>query len=217
MILYGIMYTIFVLLTLAISYVIRPCIYAVLSAFNFIDSDTLMKILQYYRKQLMCMKQLVKYVRCDHRLHKQGNKWNNKSSEESISMSRTPPMTIDSRGVNATKKIKRINVESGDKRRSFKLSLLFLMLQLVSAILSYFIVIKDMVTYGYADSYIEDVRTIHHYITVFQLDEYILSVGGSDREHRPIKRQGRLQASGVQEYARFALGVHKPSVPPILR
>ena len=58
--LYGFMYVVFVLLTFGISLVIRPCIFAVLSAFNFIDSDSLGKIIQYFRKQIATMRQLLK-------------------------------------------------------------------------------------------------------------------------------------------------------------
>lgn len=51
--LYGVLYVLFTIMTFGISYVIRPCIFAVLSAFNFINNETLVKIHQYYRKNIM--------------------------------------------------------------------------------------------------------------------------------------------------------------------
>jgi hypothetical protein len=60
MVLYCIIYIIFTVLTFAISYVIKPCIYAVLSGLNFIDNEHLNKILSYYRRQISCLNQLKK-------------------------------------------------------------------------------------------------------------------------------------------------------------
>ena len=46
------LYVLFTVMTFGISFVIRPCIFAVLSAFNFINNETLLKIHQYYRKNI---------------------------------------------------------------------------------------------------------------------------------------------------------------------
>jgi hypothetical protein len=51
-VLYGVLYVLFTVMTFGISFVIRPCIFAVLSAFNFINNETLLKILQYYKKSV---------------------------------------------------------------------------------------------------------------------------------------------------------------------
>ena len=52
LVLYGLMYILFTAMTFGISFVIRPCIFAVLSAFNFITNESLVKIHQYYRRNL---------------------------------------------------------------------------------------------------------------------------------------------------------------------
>lgn len=103
-------------------------------------------------------------------------RWNNRSSDESFSMSKTPPVTIDSRGANGAKKVKRVNVESGYKRRSFKLSFIFLLLQLVSAMLSYFIVAKDFMIATWGEALVRDIRSFHDAILLFQFDQFAFEV-----------------------------------------
>jgi len=103
-------------------------------------------------------------------------RWNNRSSDESLSMSKTPQVTMDSRGANGAKKVKRVNVESGYKRRSFKLSLIFLVLQLVSAMLSYFIVAKDFLIATWGEALIRDIRSFHDVILLFQFDQFVFEV-----------------------------------------
>lgn len=46
------LYVILTVMTFGISFVIRPCIFAVLSAFNFISNESLIKIHQYYKRNL---------------------------------------------------------------------------------------------------------------------------------------------------------------------
>ena len=60
MILYGCLYILFIVLTFGISLVIRPCIFAVMNAFNFIDDDNLNKIQLYYNRLLKSLKLLKK-------------------------------------------------------------------------------------------------------------------------------------------------------------
>lgn len=117
-------------------------------------------------------------------------RWNNRSSDESFSMSKTPPITIDSRGGNGAKKVKRVNVESGYKRRSFKLSLIFLILQLVSAMLSYFIVAKDYLIASWGETLIRDIRNFHDVILLFQFDQFVFEVRRSNAEPRELADAG---------------------------
>lgn len=104
------------------------------------------------------------------------NKFTSKSSDETVTVSKTPQVSIDSRGGNAIKKNRRVNVESGYKRRSFRLSLVFLLLQFVSIVLAYVIVIKDMLIYATDDKLQHDLVRMHHMNMLIQFDIYAFEV-----------------------------------------
>lgn len=107
------------------------------------------------------------------RIQRENNKWSSKSSDESINISRTSQLTLDSTGLNVVKKTKKVNVESGYHSRSFKLSILFLLIQLVSALLSYFVVVKDFLWVTRAKAMVTDLKNLQHIVMLFNFDSYL--------------------------------------------
>ncbi len=141
-----------------------------MNAFNFIDEETLGRIISYYKRLIISLNMLKK-------VQNQSSKWASKSSDEAISVSRTPPVRPDMNTAAAGgKKVKRVNVESGYKRRSFKLSFIFLIFQFVSVVLSYFIVVKDFMLETKSLQLLNDIKGIHSIMLLFQFDLYTLTV-----------------------------------------
>ena len=110
------------------------------------------------------------------RLQQQGKRLANKDEEESFNVSKTIQLDFDSRGANAIKKTKRVNVESGNKKRSFKLSIFFLLLQFFSILLSYVIVVKDLLYYQTDLTITTDIGILHDLNMLIQLDNFIFHV-----------------------------------------
>jgi hypothetical protein len=110
------------------------------------------------------------------RLQREQKKIDSKSSEETATVSKTPQISLDSRGGNAIKKTKRINVESGYKRRSFKLSLFFMLLQLVSILLGYVIVVADVMFLNTDNKLAADLSTLHDMNILVQIDSFVFHV-----------------------------------------
>lgn len=110
------------------------------------------------------------------RLHQELNKFTTKTSDETITVSKTQQITIDSRGGNVIKKTKRVNVESGYRRRSFKLSIFFLLLQFLAIVLAYLVVVKDLLIYAIDNKLASDLATVHRLIMIIQLDSFAFTV-----------------------------------------
>lgn len=109
-----------------------------------------------------------------------------------MTISKTPQASLDMQGANAIKKNKRVNVESGYKRRSFKLSLVFLLLQFISIVLAYLIVIKDLMIYSTDKKLKADLMTIHNLNMIIQFDVYAFQVISSDRRPSCCKTRRML-------------------------
>lgn len=158
-----------------------------MNAFNFIDENTLVEILKYYRGLRFSVKSLRKVQVKSARIRQE-------SSDDGKSLSRTPQVRGDFQALTATKKVKRVNVESGYKRRSFRLSVVFLILQFISVLLSYFIIIKDLMLEGNSQQLFSDIKTIHSISLLFQFDMFSFNVASAHLELPTEEQDGRLPA-----------------------
>lgn len=109
-------------------------------------------------------------------MHKEKNKFNTKSSDETATVNKTQQISVDSRGGNAIKKTKRINVESGYKRRSFKLSVFFMLLQLLSILLGYVVIVADVFMIKTDQKLVTDLGILHDMEFLIQTDTFAFHV-----------------------------------------
>lgn len=80
----------------------------------------------------------------------------------------------------AIKKGRRVAAESGNKNRSFKLSVVFLVLQLLGILLAFAIVAKDYIVSNYSYGLISDIETLYKLSMMFQFENYafLYKLGG---------------------------------------
>lgn len=83
-------------------------------------------------------------------------------------------------GNQAIKKGRRVAAESGNKNRSFKLSIVFLILQLLGILLAFAIVAKDYIVSNQSYGLISDIETLYKLSMMFQFENYafLYKLGG---------------------------------------